>query len=221
MRYQDWISESGAPWPAEDEFRMGAILEHAGYYLTWLTAFFGPAVEMSVFTETVALDKHPMVAPADIGPDFTVATIRFATGALARLTCTGIMPRDSRLRIAGTDGLLAVDDCFVYDSPVTLRRRLREADRERRLDYLAPPETLRHASPGPRHFRYADTHDMDFARGVDALARALLTGSNDEVSAEQALHVLEIVLAILEAAGPRTVSFETSFKSLQGAPWAQ
>ncbi|MEO0911820.1 MAG: Gfo/Idh/MocA family oxidoreductase, partial [Pseudomonadota bacterium] len=39
--YAKWMSESGAPWPAEDEFRVGCTLEHAGYYLTWLMAMFG------------------------------------------------------------------------------------------------------------------------------------------------------------------------------------
>ena len=37
-----WTSASGAPWPAADEFRTGCTLEHAGYYLSWLMAMFGP-----------------------------------------------------------------------------------------------------------------------------------------------------------------------------------
>jgi hypothetical protein len=42
MDYPTWISASGAPWPARDEFEVGCTLEHAGYHLTWLTAFFWP-----------------------------------------------------------------------------------------------------------------------------------------------------------------------------------
>src|SRR5262249_19068502 len=42
MPYKLWLSESGAPWPYEDEFEVGCTVEHAGYYLTWLAAFFGP-----------------------------------------------------------------------------------------------------------------------------------------------------------------------------------
>ena len=34
--YRKWLSESGAPWPYEDEFATGCTLEHAGYYLSWL-----------------------------------------------------------------------------------------------------------------------------------------------------------------------------------------
>lgn len=34
MRYHDWKSESGIPWPYKDEFEVGCTLEHAGYCLT-------------------------------------------------------------------------------------------------------------------------------------------------------------------------------------------
>jgi hypothetical protein len=39
----DWRNESGVPWPARDEFEIGCTYEHAGYVLTWLCDFFGPA----------------------------------------------------------------------------------------------------------------------------------------------------------------------------------
>ncbi len=44
MPYRKWFSASGNPWPAHDEFEVGCTLEHAGYVLGWLPAFFGPAV---------------------------------------------------------------------------------------------------------------------------------------------------------------------------------
>ena len=40
--WRSWRSESGAPWPAADEFRTGCTLEHAGYHLGPLMAMFGP-----------------------------------------------------------------------------------------------------------------------------------------------------------------------------------
>jgi predicted dehydrogenase len=43
MAFRKWISPSGAPWPYQDELEVGNTLEHAGYALTWLCAFFGPA----------------------------------------------------------------------------------------------------------------------------------------------------------------------------------
>jgi predicted dehydrogenase len=39
----NWRNAAGAAWPAKDEFEVGCTYEHAGYVLTWLAAFFGPA----------------------------------------------------------------------------------------------------------------------------------------------------------------------------------
>src|SRR5262245_46070736 len=49
MPYRQWISEAGAPWPYRDEFRVGCTLEQAGYYVTWLNAFLGPAASLVAF----------------------------------------------------------------------------------------------------------------------------------------------------------------------------
>ena len=38
MAYRRWQSPSGRFWPWKDEFEVGCTLEHAGYYVTWLTA---------------------------------------------------------------------------------------------------------------------------------------------------------------------------------------
>ena len=43
MRPEGWTSPTGAPWPYRNEFEVGCTMEHAGYYLTWLAAMFGPA----------------------------------------------------------------------------------------------------------------------------------------------------------------------------------
>ena len=80
---QLWKNLSGAPWPREDEFEVGCTLEHVGYYLTWLVFFFGPIAEVTAF----AALQHPgkPVEPGAVeGPDFSVATLRFASGVAAR-----------------------------------------------------------------------------------------------------------------------------------------
>ena len=48
--YKKWESASGAPWPAKDEFDVGRTFEQAGYYLSWLPAFFGPAKTVTSFS---------------------------------------------------------------------------------------------------------------------------------------------------------------------------
>ena len=42
-----WVNDCGVPWPAKDEFEGGGA--HAGYVLTWLAAFFGPARAVNSF----------------------------------------------------------------------------------------------------------------------------------------------------------------------------
>jgi predicted dehydrogenase len=96
MDYPTWISASGAPWPARDEFEVGCTLEHAGYHLTWLTAFFGPVHRMTTFSRVVQPDKGmPGLNPA---PDFAACCLEFANGVVARLTCSIYASHDHRLR---------------------------------------------------------------------------------------------------------------------------
>ena len=49
MPYRKWKSVSGLPWPYKDEFEVGCTMEHAGYCLSWLAAWFGPAVTVTSF----------------------------------------------------------------------------------------------------------------------------------------------------------------------------
>ena len=57
MPYDAWLSASGRAWPAVDEFEVGCTLEHAGYCLTWLCAFFGPARRVTAFSSVLLPDK--------------------------------------------------------------------------------------------------------------------------------------------------------------------
>ena len=64
MPYKKWLSESGTPWPYQDEFEVGCTLEHAGYYLTWLVAFFGPVESVTAFSSCLVPDKNTGTLPA-------------------------------------------------------------------------------------------------------------------------------------------------------------
>ena len=117
MPYRKWRSNSGRYWPYKDEFEAGCTLEHAGYYVTWLTAFFGPAVSVTAFSSCLYPDKGTDVPLERIAPDFSVACIRFASGVVARLTCSIVAPRDQNFRLFGETGIL-----YVHDSWTTRRR---------------------------------------------------------------------------------------------------
>ena len=76
-----WLSASGNPWPARDEFEVGCTLEHAGYYVTWLVAMFGPVESVTSFASAQIADKGlgmPLDPPDT--PDFSVGCLRFASG---------------------------------------------------------------------------------------------------------------------------------------------
>ncbi len=122
MAYRKWASASGAPWPAKDEFEVGCTFEHAGYYLAWFPAFFGPAKTVTAFSASLIPDKQTD-EPLDVdAPDFSVACVTFESGVVARLTCSIIAPHDHRLRIIGDEGVLSTHDCWRYRSPVHMRR---------------------------------------------------------------------------------------------------
>lgn len=218
MPYRRWVSESGAPWPYEDEFAVGCTLEHAGYYVTWLTAFFGPAETVTAFASCQIPEKTRDVSLDEASPDFSVACIRFVDGVVARLTCSLLAPHDHSLRIVGDEGVLATHDCWHYGSPVYLRRALTI----RRKTIMNPiPRRIRLVRRPPRFQRRASAQ-MDFARGLAEMAEALAEGRACRLSPEYSLHNTEIVLAIQQAAR-RTMPYRltTTFVPPEPMPWAR
>jgi predicted dehydrogenase len=216
--YRSWTSESGAPWPHRDEFRVGCTLEHAGYYVTWLTAFFGPAESLVAFASCQIPEKAADVPPAEVGPDFSVAVLRFTSGVVARLTCSVIAPHDHSLRIVGDDGVLGTRDCWYYDSPVHVRRSLTV----RRRQMMSPIASRVALVRRPLRQLKRASAQMDLARGVAEMAEALAERRPSRLSMEYCLHNTEIVLAIHGAsttAMPYRVT--TTFSPMEPMPWAR
>ncbi|GLZ48421.1 hypothetical protein Acsp06_46060 [Actinomycetospora sp. NBRC 106375] len=133
MHLESVRSPTGAPFPYEEELQEGCTVEHVGYHLVWLCAMFGPA-------EAVVAASHWLVhrktekdlSPADT-PDFSVATLTFANGVSARVTCSWVAPRDHSFRIIGEEGQVSVDNVFHDRSPVFLERFSRASLSARKL----------------------------------------------------------------------------------------
>jgi predicted dehydrogenase len=247
---ETWRSVSGAPWPFADEFQVGATLEHAAYYVSWLVTFFGPARQVTSYATCLTPDKG---APLErVAPDFTVACIEFMSGVVARLTCDIFAPSDHSLRIIGDGGSLRIADCWDYGSPIVIQRRTRThvddllegatslAGRAPRKSAAAqPPLALRlerHerlarlVGLGPKriplarqpHFRQTrGASRMDYARGLMELANAVAERRPSRLSARTALHVNEIVLAIHESAQHTSpYTLTTSCEPSDPMPWA-
>ncbi len=218
MPYTLWLSESGIPWPYKDEFEVGCTLEHAGYYVTWLTTFFGPATTVTAFSSCLVPDKETDVSldPNDT-PDFSVACIKFESGVVARLTCGIIAPHDHEFKVIGDKGVLSTHDCWFYESPVKFQKMMKI----RRKVFMSPFKQTIPMVKKPPKFKSKGANHMDFARGVAELAAAIRVQRPGRLSADFSLHNNELVLAIQNSLDSEGVyKMTTTFDEVQPMPWA-
>jgi predicted dehydrogenase len=224
MPLDTWLSNSGTPWPYIDEFESGCTVEHAGYWLTWFTAFFGPATRVTAFAHEVIRDKTdpPLVATT---PDFTVGCVEFASGVVARLTFGIVAPHNHGLMISGDKGYITLDDCWKYRLEFFVHEHIT------RHGIAARPWLAKLLGFGPRKVKPIEMPDnghgqseplemMDFCRGITDLAEAIRDGRRPRLSAEHALHITELTLAIQhpETMGtPRVL--ESSFDPIEPMKW--
>lgn len=214
--HRKWVSESGAPWPAKDEFEVGCTLEHAGYYLAWLLPMFGPV--RTVVAASAGLADKTDVTP-DAAPDFSVGTLFFESGVVARLTCSILAVHNHELRIIGDKGVIEMDECWNNAAPVrmrkrfALRRRLVNAPLARRLKLKGPT----HAKLGRK-----GAATMNFALGIAEMRDAILEQRPCRLSSDLSLHMNEVTLALQEAGEDGgAVAMKTRFDPVAPMPWAE
>jgi predicted dehydrogenase len=219
MPYKSWISESGIPWPYKDEFEVGCTMEHAGYYLTWLPAFFGRAESVTAFSSCLIREKEPGVFLDNNSPDFSVACIKFESGIVVRLTCGVIATHDHSLKIFGDRGILGTEDSWFYNSPVYIKRRINI-----RRKTIVSPIKEPYALVGKKrkyNYRGGGALQMDFARGIAELVDAIQEQRPCRLSARYSLHVNEMVLAIHHALeNNSTYTVKSTFEPIAPMPWA-
>jgi predicted dehydrogenase len=216
MPHRAWVSDSGAVWPHVDEFEIGCTLEHAGYYLTWLAACFGPARRVTAFASTQIPDKASDQPLKPNAPDFSVACIEFASGVVARLTCSIIAPHDHQFRVIGDEGILSTSDCWFFRSPVYLQQSMTV----RRRRFFLPRRRLPLLGSDLPAVSRKGAASMDFLRGPAELAEALRQDRPCRLSPQFVLHTTELALAIHEAQGGRVYEVQTRFDPIEPMPWA-
>lgn len=214
--FQDWRSESGAPWPAEDEFKVGCTLEHAGYYLAWLIAWFGPVRRVVAASAEVLPDKSPSGRGA---PDVSVATLFFEDGPVVRLTCSIVASHNHQILVFGDNGVLEVKKAWDNDAPVRFRKR-----RNIRRRLVESPITKRISIKGETHPKVKrwGAAAMNFALGPMEMLEAMEAGRPSRLSGDFALHLNEVTLAIQNArdeTGPQDMT--TSCSVMEPMPWAR
>ncbi|QDT08795.1 Gfo/Idh/MocA family protein [Stieleria marina] len=228
MPYDQWKSILGRPWPVKDELEVGCTLEHAGYYLTWLVAFFGSVTRLTTFPRCLIPSKNTRETIDVMAPDFSVACLEFESGVVARLTCSIIAQHDHHLKIYGDDGTLSVEDCWYYNSPVyvepfsTMSARMKKIPLMARIKGVHRRKLPPLAGPGFGHCYGTGGHHMDFSRGIADLAKAVQDGQECHLSADFSLHINEVVLKIqTPTEGLATQNIDTRAGSISPMPWAQ
>ena len=217
--YKEWLSESGTQWPFDDEFETGCTLEHVGYYLGWLTAFFGPAIHLASFGRVLSPGKGS--SGAYTTPDYTVGNIEFASGLVARISCSLYAPRDHVLKIFGDEGVLSVQECWDYGADVFIESRIPKTWREKHPRRASMLGLSRPKIPLVRelnglHHRFG--HRMEWCRGIAELAAAVAEKRESRMSARWSLHVSELSLAISNGySGP----IQSTFEPMEPMTWAR
>ena len=213
--YKKWFSESGAPWPYRDEFKVGCTVEHAGYYLSWLIAMFGNVTTVVAASADLIPGKLP--DDLDTAPDYSCATLFFESGVVARLTCSIIAPHNHCLRVIGDGGVVEIDECWSNGAPVRVRRR--HVFRRRQIN-----------SPFARRVRVGTATDpkvgrrgaasMNFALGPAEMLDALQEGRPCRLGADFALHFNEVTLAIQNSRADKGVQVMTTrCQPVEPLPW--
>jgi predicted dehydrogenase len=233
-----WVNDCGVPWPAKDEFEVGCTYIHAGYVLTWLAAFFGPAKTCTSFSSCQIPDKGIHVE--QMAPDFSVGCIEYGEGIVARVTCGLVAPRDKSLTIVGDDGIIYTstvrnDVGAVYVQHIPPRGRLSSI--ERRMNrmrqwlqtYLPFALGVEEEWHFKRKYPFARkptgvlidvNKPVDFNRGPTELAEAIRQKRPCRLSGKLGLHIVELVEALQypgRFGGKRTI--HSTFDTIQPLPW--
>lgn len=220
-----WHAPCGAVQDYRDEFEVGCTLEHAGYYVTWFTAFFGPVKTITAFSACLWPDKQ--VVPEEpfyvTTPDFSVACITFESGVVVRLTNSIVAPHNHSLQIVGDKGVLTVNEGWNQNAPVYIDKYSQLRFRAERFPITRVYPFLKHWLGPHRVYppvkkvslrkRYA-RHSHNFARGIAELVWAITEKRRSRLPADYCLHVNEVVLAIQNAT-PKPYQVTTTFEPLE------
>ena len=230
----NWHNAAGIPWPAKDEFEVGCTFEHAGYMLTWLAYFFGPARSITSFASCQIPDKGIKVD--HMAPDFSVGCITYEDGVVARLTCGLVAPRDKSLTIIGDDGIIYTDTIRSDIGPIYIQKiptQGRWGGIERRInrvrsflerslhsivwsgrDWQFRKKLPLQRTP-PKHL-VSSGKPVDFLRGPAEMAYALQQARNCEITAEFGLHILELT-EYLQHPRHQSIDVESTFQHSSAA----
>jgi predicted dehydrogenase len=214
-RIEDWHP---APAPF---YEVGPLFDVAVYPLTILTTIFGPARRVTaagsvLYPDRVTKEGIPFHITT---PDFSIAAIEFASGALARLTANfyvGFHSKQKGIEFHGDKGSLYLSNWHDFDGSVEytdLTALAPSVNAYQPLPYVKEPYAGLAGVP--------DSH-VEWSRGVLDMAEAMKENRPQRITAAQAAHVVDIVCGIQEASREgRRVEITSEFPQPTPMDWAR
>lgn len=198
--------ESWHPNPAPF-YEVGPVWDVAVYPLGIWAATCGPMRKVTAYGKTLLRDRVTKEGKAfSIGaPDFYTALIEFESGVLGRLTANfyvGPSRQGEAMEFHGDSGSLLLGSSFMFDAAVEF------------APFGGAFEAVPLVRPGFK--------GVEFARGVEELADAILNDRPHRCDARVAQHVVEVIEAIhVSAKTGKEVTVASSFTLPEPMGWAR
>ena len=225
MRYWAWVSKTGLPWPHENEFKVGSVLEHAGYTLSLLTILLGPAKTIQSYTNCLVPDKLSKSGTDELGPDYSESCIEFHSGVVARVTIGSVAPINHSLIITGEEGVLSMDDLYWnVRQKIYIQKRIysNSTTFENSHEYLSERQEYQFEKSDDFVYKTGTDVNVDWAKGVFELAESVSQNRKCLLDMDHALHVMEILDLIQNAknfSGPQKIT--TTFDPVIPITWME
>jgi predicted dehydrogenase len=177
----------------------GPVLDMGPYYITMLVNLLGPARRVMAMSTIGSAERLITAAGPRAGETFSVgtpttimATLEFASGAIVTLGKSWDVFRHGNppIELHGTEGSLRLPDPDTFGGTVALSARGGDWKEMSTAETLHGRLNWPYAAPDRANYRMLGVADM---------ANALATGRAPRASGELALHVLEIMEAILQS----------------------
>ena len=188
-------------------YQVGPVWDVAVYPLCVWAATCGPMRKVTATGRTLLRDRKTKegVAFSLNAPDFYTALIEFENGVTGRLTANfyvGPSKQGATMEFHGDAGSLFLGSSYQFDTAVEFAPF---------GGTFAPVPLAREGFPG-----------VEFARGVEDLAEAIVDSRPHRCDARIAQHIVEVIEAIhTSSATGSAVTVSSSFKLPEPMPWAQ
>jgi predicted dehydrogenase len=202
-------------------YAVGPLFDVGVYPLTILTTIFGPARSVIAFGKVLYPDRATAEgAPFHVTtPDFSIAAIEFANGAVARLTTNfyvGFHSKQRGIEFHGDKGSLYLSNWHDFNGTVEYAEFAAlppSGDPYKLLPYVKEPYAGKDGDPGS---------NVEWSRGVLDMAEAMQDNRPQRITAAQAAHVVDIVCGIQTASREgRRVEVTSEFPPSAPMEWAK